>query len=132
MNFTISELCVSNKARELGIKNIPTDAQTMNNLFYLITECLQPLRDKLKKPVIVTSGYRCPQVNKAVGGVANSQHMTGQAADIHVNGMRPQQLIDFIVKSGIVWDELINEYDSWVHISYAKGKNIYTSHFISK
>lgn len=123
MNFTISELCVSNKARELGIKNIPTDAQTMNNLFYLITECLQPLRDKLKKPVIVTSGYRCPQVNKAVGGVANSQHMTGQAADIHVNGMRPQQLIDFIVKSGIVWDELINEYDSWVHISYAKGKN---------
>lgn len=123
MNFTISELCVSNKARELKINNIPTDVQTMDNLFYLITECLQPLRDKLKRPIIITSGYRNAQINKLVGGVANSQHKTGQAADIHVNGMRPQQLIDFIVKSGIVYDQLINEYDSWVHISYSKGKN---------
>lgn len=123
MNFTISELCVSNKARELGIKNIPTDAATMDNLFYLITECLQPLRDKLKRPIIITSGYRCPKVNQAVGGKPNSQHQTGQAADIHVNGMRTDELINFIVKSGIVYDQLLNEYDSWVHISYAKGKN---------
>ena len=123
MNFTISELCISNKARELGIKNIPTDTQTMNNLLYLITECLQPLRDKIKRPIIVTSGYRNAQVNKAVGGKPNSQHQTGQAADIHVNGMRPSQLVEFIVKSGIEYDQLINEYDSWVHISYVKGKN---------
>lgn len=123
MNFTISELCVSNKARELKINNIPTDIQTMDNLFYLITECLQPLRDKLKKPIIITSGYRNAQINKLVGGGANSQHQTGQAADIHVNGMRPEVLIGFIVNSNIPYDQLINEYDSWVHISYAKNKN---------
>ena len=123
MNFSISELCKSNKAKELGIKNIPTDIATMDNLLNLICDLLQPLRNKLGRPIIVTSGFRNPQVNKAVGGKDNSQHKTGQAADIIVRGMRPDELVNFVVKSNIEYDQLINEYDSWVHISYNKGKN---------
>lgn len=123
MNFSITELCQSNKAKELGIKNIPTDTATMDNLLNLICDLLQPLRNKLGRPIIVTSGYRNPQVNKAVGGKDNSQHKTGQAADIIVRGMHPDELVNFIVKSGLEYDQLIQEYGQWTHISYNKGKN---------
>lgn len=102
----------------------------------LITYVLQPVREKLKKPMIITSGFRCPEVNKLVGGAANSQHLKGQAADFIVNGMTPAQIIDIIIDgcgqassacphpdSRIEFDQLINEYDRWVHISFNKGKN---------
>lgn len=122
LNFSINELCCSDTAKKYGIKNIPSISEC-DNLLNLIFYVLQPLRDKLGKPVIINSGYRCKALNYKVGGVANSQHLIGQAADIRVNGCTPSRLIDFIKTSGIEYDQLINEFDRWVHISYNKNHN---------
>ena len=121
MNFSISELITSDTANRLKINNMP-DINSLDCMLDLICDCLQPIRDKIKKPMIITSGFRCYQLNKAVGGVANSQHTKGQAVDFHINGMSISDVIDFIVKSGVPFDQLIDE-RTWVHISYRKGNN---------
>ena len=79
--FSIDELCYSNTAEKNNIKNIP-NKEEINNLHNLIDEVLQPLRVAYNKPIIVTSGFRCAELNKLVGGKSNSQHLRGQAADI--------------------------------------------------
>lgn len=122
LNFKMSELIRSDTAVRHNINNMP-DINSLDCMLDLIHYVLQPLREKLGKPVIITSGYRNSQVNKLVGGAANSQHTKGQAADIIVKGYTPAQLVDFIKKSGIEYDQLLNEYNQWVHISYVKGKN---------
>ena len=122
LNFSISELIHSDNAIKAGIDNTPT-IKEIDNLLNLIFYCLQPIRDKLKKPMIITSGYRNMKINFLAGGAINSQHLKGEAADFHVNGMTIQQVINFIIKSGIEFDELINEKNKWVHISFSKGKN---------
>jgi len=122
LNFSISELIHSDTAIRHNINNMP-DIKSIDNMLELIVYCLQPIRDKLKKPMIITSGFRNQQVNKLVGGVANSQHTTGQAVDFYVNGMTIKELKDFIIKLGIEYDQAINEYDRWLHISYNKGHN---------
>lgn len=122
LNFTITELVKSDTAKQNGINNTP-DINSLDNLLELIFFVLQPLRDKLKKPIIITSGFRSVKVNELVGGVSNSQHLYGQAADITVNGMSVAQLFDFVKNSGVEYDQCINEYNSWVHVSYNKGHN---------
>lgn len=122
LNFTMSELIHSDKAVQYNINNMP-DINALDNLLNLIVYCLQPIRKKIGKPMIISSGYRCERVNKLVGGKENSQHRKGQAADFIVKGLSVQNTIQFIVKSGIEYDQLINEYDKWVHISFVKGKN---------
>lgn len=122
LNFKISELIQSDTAIKHSINNMP-DINSLDNMLELIVYCLQPIRDKIKKPMIITSGYRNSQVNKLVGGVSNSQHANGQAVDFKISGMMPAQVVDFIKKTGIEFDQLINEYDKWVHISFNKGKN---------
>lgn len=122
LNFTISELIHSDEAVKNKINNMP-DINSLDNLLELVVLCLQPIRDKLKKPMIITSGYRNAQVNKLVGGVSNSMHQYGQACDFKVSGMTPAQIVEFIKKSGVEYDQVINEYDKWVHISYVKGNN---------
>ena len=121
LNFKISELIHSETANKFRINNTP-NTQALDNMLDLIYYVLQPLRDKLGKPIIVTSGFRCQRLNQAVGGVPNSQHLTGQAVDIVVNGMTIDQLIQFIRLSDVRFDQLINE-KQWVHISYNHGKN---------
>lgn len=122
LNFSISELIFSDTAIKNNINNMP-DLDSLDNLLNLIFYCLQPIRDKLKKPIIISSGYRCAILNKLVGGVTKSQHTKGQAVDFNVSGMQIKQVIDFIKDNGFEYDQLINEYDKWVHISYNKGKN---------
>lgn len=122
LNFTISELIKSDTAEKNGINNTP-DINSLDNLLDLIFYVLQPLRDKLKKPIVITSGFRSVKVNALVGGVSNSQHLYGQAADITVSGMSAAQLFDFVKNSGIEYDQCINEYNSWIHVSYNKGHN---------
>ena len=122
LNFSISELCKSDKAKQNGINNTPNLA-CVDNMLNLIFYCLQPVRNLLNKPVIISSGFRCPELNKLVGGATNSQHLHGKAADFKVQGMTIQQTINFILKSNIEYDQLINEYDKWVHISFSKGNN---------
>ncbi len=122
LNFKISELIYSDTAIKNNINNMP-DINSLDNMLNLIYYCLQPIRNKLNKPMIITSGYRNPVVNRLAGGVNNSQHTQGQAVDFTVNGLTPAQIIEIIKKSGIKFDQLINEYNRWVHISFNKGNN---------
>ena len=92
----------------------------LNNLTYLVKEILQPIRDKYGKPITVTSGYRCPSVNRMVGGSANSQHVKGQAADIKCEDNKElwNLIVEMIKEGDIVVGQLIDEKKlSWIHIS---------------
>lgn len=122
LNFKMSELIYSNESIKKNINNMP-DVDSMDNMLELIFNVLQPIRNAIKKPMIITSGYRCPKLNKIVGGKANSQHLKGQAADFVIKGLEPAQIVEIIKNMEIEYDQLINEYDSWVHISYCRGKN---------
>lgn len=128
-NFTLEEMYHSNTAEAKGIDNTPNE-EVIENLRALCEKVLQPIRDELDEPITVNSGYRCEKLNKAVGGVSNSQHRSGQAADITLgNKTDNERLFNLIVKmrkSGkIEFDQLLDESDyAWVHISYKKeGKN---------
>jgi len=87
------------------------------NLVSLVEEVLEPVRERLGRPIIVNSGYRCPIHNTAVGGVANSQHLRGEAADLHCYDDR--RLARIIVEHGR-YDQLII-YPTFVHVSYKRG-----------
>lgn len=119
--FTINELTKSSMASRLHINNTPSQ-EVKDNLNKLIDNVLDPLRELYGKPIIVNSGYRCPKLNKAVGGARNSQHLTGQASDIRTVANTKEsnkQLFDIIKNSKLPFDQLINEYDfNWVHVSY--------------
>lgn len=130
LNFKISELIHSDTAVKNGISNTP-DTNSLDNMLELIVNCLQPIRDKLSKPMICTSGFRNNALNKLVGGAQNSQHTKGQACDFVVNGMTPAQVVEFIKNSGVEYDQLINEHNQWTHISYNKGNNRKQSFVIS-
>ena len=85
MHFTIEELYASATAKAKGIDNTP-NIQQMINLVYLAAYVLEPLRMAMDEPIKIGSGFRCQKLNKAVGGVYNSQHLKGQAADLCIDG----------------------------------------------
>lgn len=131
-NFTLSELTVSQTATRNGLNNTPGPSQTAN-LKLLCVLALQPLRDKLKKPVIVTSGYRSPSVNAAIGGARNSAHMSGLAADIYIPGMSSAELMKRIHTMGLPVDQVIDEFGSWVHVAVApKGQTPRREYLIAR
>ena len=120
--FTLTELTKSATATRFKIDNTPT-AEAKQNLVNLVDKILDPLREAYGKPIVVTSGYRCPALNKRVGGSTSSQHMQGMAADIRTTSDLPQdnkKLYDLAIKLNLPFDQLINEYNfDWVHISYS-------------
>ena len=120
--FTLNELTASTTAKRKGIDNTP-DATVKANLTALVANILDPLREAYGKPIVVSSGYRCPKLNRTVGGAAKSQHVTGQAADIHTLSDTPadnKKLFDLIQSLKLPFDQLINEYNfNWVHVSYS-------------
>lgn len=127
-NFTLEELYASDTAARLRISNVPNQ-QAICNLCALAHNVLQPLRDWVGKPILIGSGYRCAALNKAVGGVSNSQHMLGEACDIYIEGnlSNGKKWFEWI-KTHCEFDQLIWEHNSkgtyWIHVSYrADGKN---------
>ena len=122
--FTIGELCKSDTALAKGIANTP-DNTTIERMQALMEECLDKVREMWGKPIGVNSGYRSAELNRAVGGVANSQHLCGEAADISTGTKENnRKLFDLIVASDISFDQLIDESDyKWLHISYCKDYN---------
>ena len=128
-HFTLEELTKSNTAKRLEIDNTP-NVEQITNLKALVFTILEPIRKKYDKPIIVSSGFRCSELNKIVGGSTTSQHLSGQAVDIHSNtdcSKDNKELYDIIksmVDNGdITVGQLINEYDyDWIHISLPNGK----------
>lgn len=117
-NFALSELTRSDTANARGIDN-SLPAYLMSNAKAL-AERLQLIRDALGVPITISSGYRCPELNKAVGGSKTSQHQLCLAADIHAKGYTAQELFEFISCSNFGFDQLILERvggKEWVHIS---------------
>ena len=129
-NFTLAELIYSATAVKKGIDNKPTE-EHYKNMVSLCKNVLQPLREKLGKPINVNSCYRCPKLNAAVGGAKTSQHCNGQAADIEINGMSNYDLACYI-RDNFEFDQLILEFcdnlkndinSGWVHVSYKSSGN---------
>lgn len=120
-NFTMQELTESQTAIRFGIDNTPDD-QAFRNLVSL-AKSLQNIRDLIDMPLIITSGYRCSELNELIGGSKTSAHMKGFAADIrsHTFGT-PYQLCEAIINSPIKFDQLILEFNSWVHFGLNQGK----------
>ena len=119
----MEELCASDTAKKKGITNKP-NAQQMINLVYLCAYVLEPLRLAMKEPIKIGSGFRCEALNKAVGGVSNSQHMKGQAVDLCIDGdiKKGKKWFEYI-KNHLPFDQLIWEKNPktgsyWVHVSY--------------
>ena len=125
-NFTLSEITKSNTAKRLGIKNAP-NKEHLKNMQVLIRDLIQPIRDALG-PIRISSGYRNPELNRTIGGSSKSQHCKGEALDLQYwskGKMCNKEIYDWVVKSGIEFDQMINEFDySWIHISLkSNGKN---------
>ena len=125
MYFTPDELIHSDTADRLCIDNTPT-GDAIDNLDRLVTNVLDKLRDGWGRPIIVTSGYRCKELNAAVGGTRNSQHLKGQAADIVSDDF--DEFRRFVRRwcKDIEFDQCIFEHSGckeWIHISYVEGGN---------
>ncbi|MFI3292479.1 MAG: D-Ala-D-Ala carboxypeptidase family metallohydrolase [Rikenellaceae bacterium] len=117
--FTIEELSRSQVASSRGIDNAPVN-EIKDNLEFMIDKLLDPVREKWGSPITVNSGYRSLELNKAVGGVATSQHTKGQAVDITAGSPeKNKQLFDIILANGFEFDQLIDERNyTWLHLSY--------------
>lgn len=116
--FTIKELCKSSTAEKKGIKNEPNEEQ-IKNMNALIDNILDPLREWYGKAIHIESGFRCPELNKAVGGVANSFHTQGYAADIDMGDKEDNQPIFDYIKDNLPFTELGWEGGGrWVHVAY--------------
>ena len=116
--FTFTEFERSDTATKFAIDNtMPESAK--KNVAALVDRVLDPLREAWGKPIIVTSGYRCQELNKAVGGVKTSHHLSGMAADITTgNRVDNRRLFELVQKLGLPFTQLIDESNfSWVHIS---------------
>lgn len=130
-HFDLSEFIRSDYAKRNGINNIPNAEQT-ENLRELCINILEPLRNHFQIPILLSSGFRCDALNKAIGGAKNSQHTSGEAVDIDhdmsANAVSNKMIFDYI-KSNLSFDQMIWEHGTslnpdWVHVSYvAKDKN---------
>lgn len=127
-NFTLTEFTRSATAQRLGIDNTPSDA-VIANLRHLCQTVLQPLRDHLGCPVVISSGYRSTALNRAVGGVPRSQHRVGEAADIRLPRIPGTKRVDLrlsrewmaFIANTLPFDQLILEHNAegayWLHVS---------------
>ena len=127
-HFTLEEFTCSNTAIKYGLKNEP-NAEQIANLRALCENVLEPLRQHFNVPIVISSGFRCPAVNfhKEVRGVTNSQHMTGEAADIHIPDTATGNLWFEWMMDNLQFDQLIKERATpasksfWIHVSFKRN-----------
>jgi len=122
-HFELAEFIRSSTAKRAGISNMPTDAH-LENIKLLCEKVLEPIRIHFARPIILSSGYRSPALNRAVRGSSTSQHCSGEAADIDMDGtnVTNAQIFNYI-KDNLEFDQLIWEFGTttnpdWVHVSY--------------
>ena len=124
--FTMGEFIRSDTAAKLGIDN-RCKMEHVPNIKALVANVLDPLRKAYGKPIRITSGFRCPKLNKAVGGSPTSQHMSGMAADIvgTPNTVAENTRLFYLIQSlELPFDQLIDEKGMrWVHVSFCLKKN---------
>lgn len=119
-HFSLDEFISSDTARRLQIDNQPPE-HVVERMTALARHVLEPVRIHFKRPVFITSGYRSAELNQAIGGSNMSQHMMGEAADIVIPGIDPEDIAKYIWND-LDFDQLILEYSpegkKWVHVSY--------------
>lgn len=122
-HITFEEATKSNTAIKLNITNIP-DVEQLTSMVIVANECFEKVREWYGKPIKVNSFFRCAELNKAVGGARNSQHVKGEAIDLDAGSKAENKKIFDWTKSNLVFDQLIWEYGGeWVHVSFKKGMN---------
>ncbi|MCI0910997.1 MULTISPECIES: D-Ala-D-Ala carboxypeptidase family metallohydrolase [Pseudomonas] len=114
-NFTLEEMVASQVASREGLDNTPPQ-QVISNL-HLLCHALEQVRALFGLPVIVSSGYRSPALNKRIGGSSRSQHLHGLAADFKIFGISNREVVRRVSASAVNFDQMILEFDSWVHLS---------------
>lgn len=117
-HFELAEFLVSETAARRGIANEPTP-EIVDNLQQLCQVVLEPLRRQLKRPVLITSGFRSPALNAAIGGSPASHHTVGRAADIMVPGMTPLAVCQAAQRLRLPCVQIIHEFGRWSHLSIA-------------
>jgi hypothetical protein len=128
-HFTLAEMTRSLTASRKGIDNTP-GPQEIQNLIDLCENVLEPLRKYLGQPLPISSGYRSPDLNKAIGGASRngkqtSQHCYGQAVDIVVEGRNAEifRYLKNLDVDQVIWEFGTDQEPAWIHVSYNKGKN---------
>lgn len=122
-NLSLTEMIISAEGKRKGISNLPTEEHT-SNMKKLAINVFQPIREHFNHPIHISSGYRSSSLNKALKGSKTSQHCSGEAMDIDMDGssITNKQIFDFI-KDSLIFDQLIWEFGTnnnpdWVHVSY--------------
>lgn len=140
-HFTLEEFTTSSTAKARGIDNSVSSQRIIENLRNLCEQVLEPLRSYANQPITISSGYRCKALNKVVGGARNSQHMTGEAADIHIplydfKDSTGSRLTDIqLARDWMQWltdntdfDQLIletvNRRIFWIHVSCKRDRSL--------
>jgi len=126
-NLSLAEVTKSTTARRLGINNTPDDEWVIENLRAIAEHVFQPLREAFGCPIYVSSGYRGPELNRAIGGSKRSQHMEGRALDLDADvfgGCTNSEIFNWI-RENVEFDQMVWEFgDSsnpdWVHVSYVR------------
>ena len=121
-HFSLEEMVASDIAVRHSINNNFSGDIVVN--LRRLAEFLEKVRLLLNKPIHINSAYRSPEVNNLLGSKPTSQHCLGCAADIKVGGLTPDQVVNSIVKSDLKYDQVIREFDSWVHISIPNNETL--------
>lgn len=114
-NFTVEEMTVSDIGARKGLDNTPNATELANLM--RTAALLEQVRKLVNKPITVNSAFRSKAINDAVGSKDTSQHRIGCAADIKVSGMSPKQVVQACIDANIPFDQIIEEFGSWTHIS---------------
>lgn len=126
-NFKLSEFIYSETAKKNGIENVP-DFEHVERISFLVEHLVQPLRGKYGKSLRISSGFRTPELNIALAGAKNSQHMClgdWAAVDLDTGNREENKKLFNLIKDNFEFDQLIDEHDfDWVHVSLrTDGKN---------